>query len=110
MLKKSLRAHVGGRACEDNIYIRNNTRFTVITDRLIRVENSKDGVFFDEASQKVWFRNLGKVDFSVKETRSGCIIKTDKAVFSYCDRKKRVESVTFVPSYKTVSVMCIPPG
>lgn len=104
MLKKSLRAHVGGRACEDNIYIRNNTRFTVITDRLIRVENSKDGVFFDEASQKVWFRNLGKVDFSVKETRSGCIIKTDKAVFSYCDRKKRVESVTFVPSYKTVSV------
>ncbi len=104
MLKNSLRAHVGGRACEDNIYIRKNTRFTVITDRLIRVERSKNSEFFDEATQTVWFRNLGKVDFSVKETRSGCIIKTDKAVFSYCDRKKRVESVTFVPSYKTVSV------
>ena len=104
MLKNSLKAHVGGRACEDNIYIRKNTRFTVITDRLIRVEHSKNGEFFDEATQTVWFRNLGKVDFSVKETRSGCLIKTDKAVFSYNDMKKRVECVTFVPSYKTVPV------
>lgn len=104
MLKNSLKAHVDGRACEDNIYIRKNTRFTVITDRLIRVEHSKNGEFFDEATQTVWFRNLGKVDFSVKETRSGCLIKTDKAVFLYNDMKKRVESVTFVPSYKTVPV------
>ena len=33
-----------------------NVRFTVLTDRLIRLEYSKDGQFEDRPSQAFWYR------------------------------------------------------
>ena len=102
VLKKSLIARTAPKACESNIYIRGNTRFTVITDRLFRVENSPSGEFFDSATQTVWFRDCGKVNFSVKETASGCLIRTDKVICSYSDSLKKVTSVTFTDTYRTV--------
>ena len=34
-----------------------NVRFTVLTDRLIRMEYSPSGEFEDRASQAIWYRN-----------------------------------------------------
>lgn len=102
MLKPSLIARTAPVADEHNIYVRGNTRFTVICDRLIRVENSPTGEFLDLATQAVWFRDCGKVEFEVREIPHGCIIKTDKVIFSYSDSKQRVTSVTFTDTYRTV--------
>ena len=37
--------------------------------------------FCDEATQSVWFRNHGKVDFTYEITKTKIIIKTEKAEF-----------------------------
>ena len=34
-----------------------NVRFTLLTDRLIRMEHSPSGVFEDRASMAIWYRN-----------------------------------------------------
>src|SRR4051794_5196700 len=39
------------------IVVSGNVRFTVLTDRIIRCENSNSGIFEDRASQHIWNRN-----------------------------------------------------
>lgn len=60
-----------------------NTRISVLTDRLVRVETSKSGKFCDEATQSVWFRCFSAPEFEKKVSGSAIIIKTDKAEFHY---------------------------
>ena len=43
--------------------INGSTRLSVITDRLVRVENSRNGAFCDGATQSVWFRNFSAPSF-----------------------------------------------
>lgn len=80
-LNKQLLAKTDGMACEDNIIISNNVRVTVLTERMIRVEVSADGVFTDLPSQAVWYRNFGKVNYSYTESVDILKISTDKAEF-----------------------------
>ena len=54
-----------GSACAENVIIDSDLRITVITPELIRIEK---GSFCDLPTQTVLFRNLGKVDFSFKNT------------------------------------------
>lgn len=55
-----------------------DVRITVLSDRLFRVEQSSDGGgFTDKATQVVWFRNFGEVNYSVTETPDSLIIRTD---------------------------------
>lgn len=67
-----------GSACAENIIIDGDLRITVITPELIRIEK---GGFCDLPTQTVLFRNLGKVDFSIKNTSDRITIKTDKCEF-----------------------------
>ncbi len=60
-----------------------NARFTVLTDRLIRMEWSDDGVFEDRASLAIVNRRLPVPAFR-QEVRNGCLtIKTDKLTLTY---------------------------
>lgn len=45
-------------------------RFTVLTDRIIRLEYDPEGIFEDRPSQTVLFRNFPRPDFSVRDTGS----------------------------------------
>ena len=63
-------------------------RFTVLTSRLIRLEYSADGVFEDRASQTVFFRDLGRVNFT-KNTENGILtLETDGLKLTYRENEK----------------------
>ena len=54
-----------------------NYRFTVLTDRLIRIEYSKDGKFEDRATQTVVNRDFDVPVFSVTEQNGNITIRTE---------------------------------
>lgn len=58
-------------------------RFTVLTDRLFRLEYSPTGEFEDRPSQTFWFRNLEVPDFQVKEKGEQLEIVTSYLHLSY---------------------------
>ena len=41
-------------------------RFTLITDSLIRIEYSENGIFLDKPTELVWYRNYEKPNFQIK--------------------------------------------
>ncbi len=77
-------------APEENVIIRGNTRFTVLTPCLLRVENQRNGAFCDEPTQSVWFRDFCKPQFEVRENDDTIIIKTTKANFLYCLKTQKM--------------------
>ena len=80
-LNKQLLAKTDAKPCEENSVINNNVRVTVLTETMIRIEFSTDGKFTDLPSQSIWYRNFGKVDFTMAGVSDSLIIKTDKAEF-----------------------------
>ena len=66
-----------------NIIAGSNYRFTIITERLIRLEFNKDGVFEDRPTELAWNRNLGEVKFTKKEDKKYLEIKTKYFVLTY---------------------------
>lgn len=70
-----------------------NIRVSVLTNQLIRIEVSKNGVFEDAPTQKVWFRNFENVicTFSLK----GAIlhIKTENTSFFYHTKSKKMKKI-----------------
>ena len=74
--------------------VRGNTRLTVITPCLLRVENQKNGKFCDEPAQSVWFRDFCETSFEIKENNGIIEIKTDKATFVYSLKANKMKSIT----------------
>ena len=60
-------------ACPDNVILWGDLRVTVITDRLFRVEK---GAKTDLPTQKIWYRDLGRVAYSHKEQGGKLVVKT----------------------------------
>ena len=56
------------KAVEENIVKGEKYRFTILTERLIRIEYNEYGEFLDKPTELVWFRNMPKVAFIKKET------------------------------------------
>ena len=54
-----------------------NVRFTVLTDRLLRLEYSRDDVFEDRPSQAFWHRRQPVPSFRKTVTDSSIEIETD---------------------------------
>ena len=81
-------------AKSEQTIIRGNTRLTVITPCLLRVEVSKGGKFCDEPTQSVWFRDFCDVSFELKEANGNIEIKTEKVTFVYSLKSKKMQSIT----------------
>lgn len=81
MLKPSLVAKTNAKANENQIFSGVGYRITVLTNRLIRVEVSKENQFIDDASYAVWNRKADKIDFSVKDEKSYIIVETSEVKF-----------------------------
>ena len=60
-----------------------NARFTVLTDRLLRMEWSSDGVFEDQATLAIVNRNLPVPAFSVTRKGDGVLIRTGAVELDY---------------------------
>lgn len=89
----SFKINCSSKAKEDNIIVSGNTRITVLTASLVRVENTKNGIFCDEPTQAVWFRDFDNPKFEKTEQGRKIIIKTDKAEFCYNTSAKKMEYI-----------------
>lgn len=67
----------------ENQVIGENCRFTILTNRLIRMEYSKDNIFEDRASQTVFYRDLEKTQYTINREKGLLIIKTDELIITY---------------------------
>lgn len=61
---------------EKNVVQGNKYRFTVLTERLIRMEYSEEGLFEDRPTELVWYRNMPRVEFKLKEDKKYLEIET----------------------------------
>ena len=78
MLDKHLIAKCAPVALSENIVTFGNYRVTVLSDRLFRIECDKNGMYTDEATQSVWFRNMPAQNYSVRREGGLLKIKTEK--------------------------------
>lgn len=79
MLDKHLTAETTPIARKDQEIVLDHVRITVLADRLFRIEVSAEGRFCDQATQAVWFRDLGAVPFRTERTDNGLRIETERA-------------------------------
>lgn len=96
MLKQSLIAKTQGKANDKQIVQIGNTRITVLTPRLIRVEK---GGFTDLASYTVWFRKFEVPEF--KTESNGKIITVDTSEVIFTVKSGKPYSVYFKDTKKT---------
>lgn len=73
----------------NQMYISDKVRITVIAPELVRFEVSDSFVYCDEATQIVWFRDLGECKFDLIFRPDHIMVATSKAKFYY-HRKKRI--------------------
>ena len=65
---------------KEKTLIFDNVRVSVITDRILRVERSMDGVFEDRPTQVVFERNFAKTHFNYKKNGNKNITYFNKTV------------------------------
>ena len=76
MLDKHLIVKTAPKANPENMAFWKDYRVTVLGDRIFRLEKSENKRFRDEATTRIWFRNVAKQDFSVDATENDLTIKT----------------------------------
>ena len=72
---------------KDNIVQGKKYRFTFLTDRLIRLEYSGDGVFEDRPTSKVIFRKFPKVNFTTDQSEMIMQMATSYFTIAYVKEK-----------------------
>ena len=78
MLDKHLLVKTYPLADPANIVFFKDLRITVLSDRLFRIEKNKKGEFNDDATQSVWYRNMPKQNYSLKQTKTYVEITTER--------------------------------
>ena len=85
MLDKHLIAHTRPLASQANLVLWKDKRVTVLMPGLVRIEQSAEGAFTDEATQKVWFRDMPAASFTAKEEDGCLVIRTDRLTLKLRD-------------------------
>lgn len=75
-LSEHLTAKTRPQANAANIVRWKEYRITVLQDRLFRLEKNTAGIFRDEATQTVWFRDMERQDFTVELSDGEAVIQT----------------------------------
>lgn len=78
------------KANEDAVIVADQVRFTVLTERLIRLEYDPSRVFNDRATQNMWYRDQPVPDFTVDQDDDWLTIETEAFVLQY----KKGEALT----------------
>ncbi len=68
-------------ANENQIFIFDNIRISIITDRILRIEKSKNASFCDKATQMAVCRDFQTVNVKMKKDRNFVIFHTEKGSF-----------------------------
>ena len=75
------------RALPENIVTGNKYRITVLTDRLIRLEYSEDGIFEDRATQVVLNRDFPETEYRMNRTQDAIEIYTSCLHLKYDEKE-----------------------
>ena len=86
-MKQELQAQVHPKTNEKNIIQGDCYRISVLTERLLRLEYSPEGIFEDRATQAVWNRNFPEASFTLIENANGLEVLTSKVRLIY-DQKE----------------------
>lgn len=70
-------------ALDSNIIRGKNYRITILTDGLLRLEYSPDGIFEDRATQMAFFRDFPQSSYRLIPTETGIEIHTDRIHMIY---------------------------
>ena len=74
-------------ANKENIIQGSNYRFTILSERLIRMEYDPDGQFENRPSELVWYRNMPVVKYDIKQDEHALEIKTKYFRLTYMKEK-----------------------
>ncbi len=69
-------------------------RFSILSDRLLRIEIQSDNQFCDDATQSVINRNFSEVNFNSEISPGKIIISTPKVKFTYDKKLKKLTEIT----------------
>lgn len=83
LIPEQFRLQLNPTAARDAVVRVGNARFTVLTDRLIRLEYDPAGCFEDRATQTMWYRSQPVPPFVVQPTDQGIEIVTDALRLRY---------------------------
>jgi alpha-glucosidase (family GH31 glycosyl hydrolase) len=72
---------------KENVIQGQKYRFTILTERLIRIEYNEYGEFLDKPTELVWFRNMPKVTYLLKQTDTILEITTKYFKLTYLKEK-----------------------
>ncbi len=61
----------------------NKYRFTILTERVIRLEYSENGIFENSPSQLVWYRNFDRPNYNVINNQNTLVIETKYFTLTY---------------------------
>ena len=75
-MKEIYRMKTSPGALQKNIVTGDKYRITVLTDRLMRLEYSEEGIFEDRATQVVLNRDFPETEYHMNRTRDGIEIYT----------------------------------
>lgn len=92
------------KALDSSIIFVNDTRITLLTDSLFRIETNKDKVFEDRATQSIINRKLEKVEYKVKATTKYLFIETNKVILKFDKKSQKALTVTFKENNVTSKV------
>lgn len=84
---------MNGKTKDEQIIIKGDTRISVLTSRLIRIEKQPEGKFCDYPTQSVFNRNLDSVSFVVTDNNANFAVKTDDVSFIFNNRCELIQVV-----------------
>jgi alpha-glucosidase (family GH31 glycosyl hydrolase) len=70
-----------------NVIQGKNYRFTILTERLIRLEYNDNGIFIDDPTERILYRDLPKTQFDIKEDINFLVISTKYFKLTYIKGK-----------------------
>lgn len=79
---------------DEYVIIKNNVRFSILSDRLLRVEVDNNGIFTDEPTQAVINRNFSKPRIRTVEDGDVVIIMTTKTIYRYDTSAKKMIGIS----------------
>lgn len=80
------------KALNENVVQGGKYRFTILTERLIRIEYNEYGEFLDKPTELVWFRNMPKVSYIKKESDTILELTTSYFKLTYLKEKPFIGS------------------
>ena len=86
-MQERYRVRTSPLACEENIIEGGKYRITMLTDGLVRLEYSEEGVFEDRATQMVFHRDFPETKYRVVRKEDGIEIHTDRIHLIYDEKE-----------------------